>query len=279
MKSYEGKVAAITGAASGIGRALAVSLAEQGCDLALSDIEGDELEKTAALARREGADVTTTWVDVADQEAVFDWADAVVDHFGRVNLVFNNAGVSVSATVEALDYEDFEWLMDINFWGVVHGTKAFMPYLRDSGEGHVVNLSSLFGIIALPTQSAYNASKFAVRGFTESLRAELDYEDGPVSCTSVHPGGVKTNIANSARIGGTGVLERSPSDIVEEFNNELARLSPEKAAEQILEAVRKDRRRVLVGGDARLLEKLQRLLPSRYIGGIVGIMKRKYKNG
>ncbi|MGM0557612.1 MAG: SDR family NAD(P)-dependent oxidoreductase [Myxococcota bacterium] len=278
MKNFDGKVAAITGAASGIGRSLAVALAEQGCDLALSDIQEQEMGETAALARRQGAEVTATVVDVAEREAVERWADAVADHFGRVNLIFNNAGVSVSATVEGLDYEDFEWLMDINFWGVVHGTKAFMPYLRESGEGHVINISSLFGIIALPTQSAYNASKFAVRGFTESLRAELDYEEGPVSCTSVHPGGVKTNIANAARIGDTGVLERSPGDIAEEFNNELARLSPEDAAEQILDAVRADRRRVLVGGDAKILEKLQRLMPSGYIGGVVGMMKRKYKN-
>jgi butyryl-CoA dehydrogenase len=276
MKTYERKVAAITGAASGIGRALAKALAVEGASLALSDVDEQELERTAVIARREDADVTTTVVDVADREAVHAWADATQEHFGRINLIFNNAGVSLSATVEAMDYQDFEWLMDINFWGVVHGTKAFMPHLRASGEGHVVNISSIFGIVAMPTQSAYNAAKFAVRGFTESLRAELDYEDGPVSATSVHPGGVKTNIVNAARFGGTGALGRAPDQIIEEFNEELARLTPEEAADQILKGVRRDKRRVLVGGDAKVLEKLQRLTGSSYIGGVVGMMRRKY---
>lgn len=276
MKSFDGKVAAITGAASGIGRALAKDLAARGCNLALSDIDEDELEKTASLARREGAEITATLVDVAEREAVYNWADDVYEHFGRVHLIFNNAGVSLSAAVEAMDLEDLEWLMNINFWGVVYGTKAFLPHLRATGRGHVVNISSIFGIVAMPTQSAYNAAKFAVRGFTESLRAELDYEDGPISCTSVHPGGVKTNIVNDARFGDSGPLERTPDEIIAEFNEELARLSPEAAAEQILAGVRADKRRVLVGGDAKVLEKIQRLFPSSYIAGVVGIMKRKF---
>ena len=276
MKDFNGKVAAITGAASGIGRALAKALAVEGADLALSDVNEEEVEKTAAIARRENVEVTATAVDVADREAVHAWADATREHFGRVNLIINNAGVSLSAAVEDMEYEDFEWLMNINFWGVVYGTKAFLPHLRASGEGHIVNLSSLFGLIAIPTQSAYNASKFAVRGFTESLRAELDYEGGPVSATSVHPGGVKTNIANDGRFGGTGPMDRSPDEIIKEFNKELARISPEEAAQQILRGVRADKRRVLVGGDAKVLEKVQRLTGSSYIGGLVGVLKRKY---
>ena len=144
--------------------------------------------------------VTVAPVDVADRAAVFAWADRVVAEHGAVHLVVNNAGVGLGATVEAMSYEDFEWLMGINFWGVVHGTKAFLPHLAASGEGHIVNLSSVFGLISVPSQSAYNAAKFAVRGFTDALRMELEIAGSPVSCTTVHPGGVKTNIARNARI-------------------------------------------------------------------------------
>ena len=144
--------------------------------------------------------VTSQVVDVADRAAVFAWADQVVADHGKVNLIFNNAGVALGATIEAMSYEDFEWLMDINFWGVVHGTKAFLPHLITSGEGHIVNLSSVFGLLGIPSQSAYNAAKFGVRGFTDALRIELDVAKNGVSCTTVHPGGIKTNIARNARM-------------------------------------------------------------------------------
>src|SRR6188474_19890 len=158
------------------------------------------LAETVSLCEGTGVKVTSQLVDVADRSAVFAWADQVVADHGTVNLVFNNAGVALGATIEAMSYEDFEWLMDINFWGVVHGTKAFLPHLIAAGEGHIVNMSSVFGLISIPSQSAYNAAKFGVRGFTDALRIELDVARNGVSCTTVHPGGIRTNIAKNARM-------------------------------------------------------------------------------
>src|SRR5689334_20267553 len=223
MRSFVDRVAAITGAGSGIGRALALELAAEGCHLALSDVDERGLAETARLAGERGVRVGTARVDVARREEVHGWADAVAREHGRVNLVFNNAGVGLGATIEAMKYEDFEWLMGINFWGVVHGTKAFLPHLKASGEGHVVNVSSIFGLVGIPTQAAYNAAKFAVRGFTEALREELDIAGVPVSATCVHPGGVKTNIARAARI------DASIRDVTDE-DVEAARAGFERAA-------------------------------------------------
>lgn len=261
MKDFSGRVAAITGAGSGIGRALAVDLSKRGAHLALSDVDEAGLAETVGLCEGRGVKVTSQRLDVADREAVFAWADAVVSDHGRANLIFNNAGVALGATVDAMDIEDFRWLMDINFWGVVHGTQAFLPHLKASGEGHVVNISSVFGLISIPTQSAYNAAKFAVRGFTDALRMELEIEGAPVSSTTVHPGGIRTNIVRNSRIdesasdvGGGG----SKADMVSQFDK-LARTSPAKAATVILGAVEADRRRVLIGPDARLFEVAARL--------------------
>src|SRR5262245_44410387 len=186
MQSLTGKVAVITGAASGIGRALANQLAARGCHLALADIDAHGLEATAAPLRRDDLQVSTHALDVADRDAVYAFADQVLAEHGSAHLVINNAGVAVAQTIAELRYDDFEWLMGINFWGVVHGTKAFLPHLLAQGEGHIVNLSSIFGIVSVPTQGAYNASKFAVRGFTEALRQELCLTPIKVSC--VHPG-------------------------------------------------------------------------------------------
>ncbi len=198
----EERVAAVTGAASGIGRELAVLLAKKGADLAISDVDEVGLAETVDLAKKAGAKVTITSqrLDVADREAVHAWADQVVADHGKANLIVNNAGVALGATVDGMSYEDFDWLMGINFQGVVSGTKAFLPHMKAAGEGHVVNISSVFGLMGIPSQSAYNAAKFAVRGFTEALRVELDIEDCGVSATTVHPGGIKTNIARNARM-------------------------------------------------------------------------------
>ena len=256
MKHFDGRVAAITGAGSGIGRALAVDLAGRGTHLALSDINEVTLAETVALCEGRGVKVTSQRLDVADRDAVFAWADQVVADHGRVNLVFNNAGVALGATIEAVSYEDFEWLMSINFWGVVHGTKAFLPHLKASGEGHIVNTSSVFGLLAIPSQSAYNAAKFAVRGFTDALRMELEMEPCGVSCTTIHPGGVKTNIVRNARwdeSAGEGV-----DDARDNFDK-YAMTTPEKAARQILAAVERDRRRALIGPDAKVFDALSRL--------------------
>jgi short-subunit dehydrogenase len=260
MKSFDGKVAAITGAASGIGRSLAVNLARQGAHLALCDIDEVGLAETVAACEGRGVKVTSQRVDVADRDAVFAWADAVVGEHGGVNMIVNNAGVALVADVAEMSYEDFAWLMNINFWGVVHGTQAFLPHLKASGDGHVVNLSSVFGLASIPSQSAYNAAKFAVRGFTDSLRIELDAEHCGVSATTVHPGGIKTNIAHNAR----GIED----ELRAQFSR-IAMTSPDRAARQILAAVKADKRRVLVGPDAHVIDFLARLPGSvlhRFIG-------------
>ena len=264
MKSFSGRVAAVTGAGSGIGRALALDLARRGCDLALSDIDEGGLAGTVEAARRRGVKVTGARVDVAEREAVYAWADRTADEHGRVNLIFNNAGVALGSTIEGGGYEDFEWLFRINFWGVVHGTKAFLPHLRASGEGHVVNISSVFALISVPGQGAYNASKAAVCGFTEALRMELELSGAPVSATSVHPGGIKTAVARSARSDDSlRSLGVNPEESRKNFEK-LFVTEPEKAAEVILSAVRKDKRRVLVGHDAYFIDGLARLLPGAY---------------
>jgi len=258
VKSFEGRVAAITGAGSGIGRALAIELAGRGADLALSDIDESGLAETVARCEGLDAKVTSQRVDVAQRGQVYAWAERVVAEHDRVNLIFNNAGVGLGATVEAMSYEDFEWLMGINFWGVVYGTKAFLPHLKASGEGHVVNLSSVFGLISVPSQSAYNAAKFAVRGFTDALRMELEIEGSCVSCTTVHPGGIKTNIARNARIDDSVVSLGGSKASADEFER-IARTRPDEAARQILKAVLQNRRRALIGLDAKVIDLLARL--------------------
>ncbi|TDP88359.1 short-subunit dehydrogenase [Aquabacterium commune] len=266
MKSFQNKVAAITGAASGMGRTLAVELARRGCHLALSDVNEAELVKTAELASAHGVKVTVKKVNVAERDAVFAWANEAARDHGRVNLVFNNAGVALTANVEDVKITDFEWIMGINFWGVVHGTQAFLPHLKASGDGHIVNTSSLFGLMAVPTQGTYNASKFAVRGYTEALRMELEMEGACVSATCVHPGGIATNIAMAGKIDAsvtakTGVSE---ADHKRAANKLINVTTAESAALQILKAVEHNERRVLVGPDARFLDKMVRLLGSAY---------------
>lgn len=278
MKSFQNKVAAITGAGSGIGRALALNLAGQGCALALSDINAKNLAETAKAAAALGVKVTQTRVDVASREAIYAWAEEVQATHGKLNLVFNNAGVALGSPVDGMKDEDFRWVMDINFWGVVHGTQAFLPLLKASGEGHIVNISSLFGIIAVPSQSAYNASKFAVRGFTEALRQELDLAGSPVSCTCVHPGGIKTNIAKAARFSDNmkELLGKDAESGKEKFEK-LFITTPESAAATILKAVQRKARRVLIGPDAVAVDLLQRLLPSGYQKLVVWGTKRQMK--
>lgn len=264
MKNFHNKVAAITGAGSGMGRTLALELGRRGCHLALSDVNETGLAETVALAKPSGVKVTAQKLDVASREAMYAWADQVVSDHGKVNLIFNNAGVGLGATVEGMEYKDFEWLMNINFWGVVYGAKAFLPHLKASGEGHVINTSSVFGLAAIPTQSAYNAAKFAVKGFTESLRMELEMEGAPVSATSVHPGGIKTNIAKAARMSSSvKSVGLDPKTSTEKFEKNFM-TTPEKAALIILGAVEGNKRRVLVGPDAYLFDWIVRLFPSIY---------------
>jgi butyryl-CoA dehydrogenase len=259
MRDFDGKVVAITGAGSGIGRALAIEFARRRAELALSDVDEVGLSETVGRCEGQGVKVTSERVDVADRAAVEAWASRVVEAHGRVNVIVNNAGVALAATIESVGYDDFEWLMSINFWGVVHGTKAFLPYLRTSGEGHVVNISSVFGLISVPTQAVYNSAKFAVRGFTDALRMELEIEGAPVSCTTIHPGGIKTNIARNARVDDEIVEAAGGLDTARSGFDKVALTSPEKAARQIIAAVEKDRRRALIGPDAPVIDLLSRL--------------------
>lgn len=264
MKDFKGKVAAITGAGSGIGRATAIAFAQEGCHLAISDINTQGLEETRQLLEPYSIKVSVHPLDVADKQAVHQFAEDVVAAHGKVNIIMNNAGVALGETVEHLNYDNFEWLMNINFWGVVYGTKAFLPYLKQSGEGHIVNISSVFGIIGVPTQSAYNAAKFAVRGFTECLREELEIDNSGVSASCVHPGGIKTNIARSSRVGSMGSIKPgSKIDIAQNFDK-LATTSPQKAAQVILNGIKKNRRRILIGADAHVIDGMQRLMPTGY---------------
>ena len=264
MKNFKNKVAAITGAGSGIGQQLAVLLAKQGCHLSLSDVYEQGLAQTAELVKQSYVRVTTQKLDVADRDAMKEWAADTVQNHGSVNMIFNNAGVALGSTVEGASYEELEWIVNINFWGVVYGTKEFLPLIKKSGEGHVINISSLFGLTAQPTQSAYNATKFAVRGFTESLRQELDMENCGVSALCVHPGGIRTNIANAAKMNDSiRSLGMHPEKSAESFNK-LLRCPPEEAARQIIEAVQKDKRRLLIGNDAKAIDLMQRILPTGY---------------
>ena len=269
MKDFKGKVVAITGAGSGIGRALAENLAGQGAHLALADLNETGLAETVAHCEGHGVKITSTRLDVADRAAFFAWAEQVVADHSHVNMIINNAGVALASTIEAMSYEDFEWLMSINFWGVVHGTKAFLPHLKASGEGHIVNISSVFGLISIPSQSAYNAAKFAVRGFTDALRMELEIEKANVSCTTIHPGGIKTNIARSARMNDSVAALTGSVDEARSGFDRAALSSPEKAARQILAAVQADHRRALIGPDAKFIDLISRLPAGLYQNVIV----------
>lgn len=268
MRDLKNKVAAITGAASGIGRGLAEALAKEGAELALSDIDEAGLDETRSRVAAVSPRVTTRVVDVADRGAVESWADEVAGRHERVNLIFNNAGVALSSAIVDMTYDDLEWLMGVNFWGVVHGTKSFLPHLLAARDGHVINVSSIFGIIAVPGQAAYHAAKFAVRGYTECLREELDIMDAGVSATSVHPGGIKTNIARAARMSGSTLGDVSADEAAEQFDR-AARTTPDQAAAEILDGVRSNARRVLVGWDAKLMDAMQRALPTSYQGLVV----------
>lgn len=264
MKTFNNKVAAVTGAGSGIGQQLALLLAKQGCHLSLSDINEQGLAKTVELLKDSKVRVTTKKLNVADRDAMREWAEETVQQHGSVNMIFNNAGVALGSTVEGASYDELEWIVGINFWGVVYGTKEFLPLIKQTGDGHIINISSLFGLTAQPTQSAYNATKFAVRGFTESLRQELDIENCGVSALCVHPGGIRTNIANDARMNDSlRSLGMNPEKSARTFNK-LLRIPPEEAAREILNAVQKDKRRVLIGNDAKSLDLIQRILPTGY---------------
>ncbi len=258
MKDLRNKVAAVTGAASGIGRCLALNLAAEGCNLALSDINEDELKKTQQMLKDKDIKVGTTKLDVASREQVHEWADSVVEEFGQVDIIINNAGVVVSDMLEDISYENFEWAFNIDFWGVVYGTKAFLPHLRQRPEGNIVNISSINGIIPFPYNGPYNCAKFAVKAFNETLVQEIGKSN--IHITSVHPGGIKTNIANNMRFV-KHYNEDTEKEEMADMVDKTFKTSPEKCAEKIVGAIKNNKKRLLVGIDAKFMDLAARLLP------------------
>jgi NAD(P)-dependent dehydrogenase (short-subunit alcohol dehydrogenase family) len=259
MNYLKGKVAAITGAGSGIGRALALNLAAEGCHVAIADINEAGLNETADKVRSSGVRVTTHIVDVAKREQVKRYADEVVKAHGAVHIIINNAGVLIVETLEDLSYEDFEWLIGINLWGVVYGCKEFLPYLKQQASANIVNISSVNGIFTNPNNGAYCTSKFAVRGFTETLAQELSDTRVKVSC--VHPGGIKTNIVNNAKFYKSSDPSLAREESAAVFNRAMTHTMADKAAQIIIAGIKKNKARIMVGTDAYVYDWLKRLFP------------------
>ena len=264
MSLTKESVVVITGAASGIGRALAVRLAKEPITgIAISDVNAEGLAETEKMIADANFKITTHLVSVTNEDEMNRFVNEVIDQHGRVTHLINNAGVALGGSVSEVSLDDIRWLMDVNFWGVVYGTKIFLPLMEKEKSAHIVNFSSLFGIIAPPGQATYCASKFAVRGFTESLRHEL--EGSNISVSVIHPGGVKTNIANTARIGENVPLSKEEiAERREKENKNLDRTTPEQAAEIIVKGVKAKNPRIIVGFDARLLSWITRVFPKRY---------------
>jgi NADP-dependent 3-hydroxy acid dehydrogenase YdfG len=260
MQGFAGKVAVVTGAGSGIGQALAVELARSGARLAISDVDTEGLARTEERLRTIGAPVKSDRLDVTERESFLAYADAVNEHFGKVNQIYNNAGIAFTGDIEISQFKDIERVMDVDFWGVVNGTKAFLPHLIASGDGHIINISSVFGLFSMPGQAAYNSAKFAVRGFTEALRQEMVLAKHPVKVTTVHPGGIKTRIARNM----TTAEGVDANELARFFDKRLASTSPQRAARIILEGVHKNKARVLVGADAKALDLIVRVTASGY---------------
>jgi NAD(P)-dependent dehydrogenase (short-subunit alcohol dehydrogenase family) len=280
MSAVSGKVCVVTGAGSGIGRALALALAARGARVAISDVDQTGLDGTAAAVRAAGAPVHAQVVDVSDREAMTAYAGAVTEHFGVVHQVYNNAGIAHSGSVLESDYSEYDRVFGVNLWGVIHGTKAFLPHIIASGDGHVVNVSSLNGFMAQNDMSHYCTTKFAVRGFTETLRIEMLQAGHRVGVTVVHPGGIKTNIANAAMESARAMGQEVTAEDEERrrfYNEKLLKMDPAQAAEIIIKGVEADKPRVLVGNDARAVDVLVRLLPSRYALVFRAIERRALK--
>jgi short-subunit dehydrogenase len=264
MTAISGSAAAITGAASGIGRALALELAARGCDLALADRDEAGLAALAAeIARTNQCKVTLHTVDVGEPGQIAAFAQAATAAHANLNIVINNAGVALMGMFNEVEQAEMEWLININFWGVVHGTRAFLSHLSRKPEAHIVNLSSIFGIIAPPGQTAYAAAKFAVRGFSESLRHELAMAGSPVRLSVVHPGGVATNIARNSRTGSGMTDNARRAQSIERFDA-VAKTTPAAAALRIIQGIEKNQPRILIGNDARFMDLLQRFRPATY---------------
>jgi NADP-dependent 3-hydroxy acid dehydrogenase YdfG len=275
MRGFAGKVAVVTGAGSGIGQALAIELGRSGAKVAISDVDLEGLAQTEQQLKAIGAPVKADRLDVTEREAFLAYADAVNEHFGKVNQIYNNAGIAFTGDIEVSQFKDIERVMDVDYWGVVNGIKAFLPYVIASGDGHIVNVSSVFGLFSVPGQAAYNAAKFAVRGFSEALRQEMILARHPVAVTTVHPGGIKTGIARNA----TTAEGLDRDELAKLFDKRLARTSPRRAAQVILDAVCKKKARVLVGMDAKVLDLMVRVAGPYYqqvFGPVLGrLLPRK----
>ena len=265
MKNLKGKVAVVTGVASGIGKALAEELFKEGCHLALNDYDEPGLQATVdSLSPSSDQNIFSKAFDVSDREAFYAFAGEVEAEFGQVDLVINNAGVALGkAPVEELRYQDFEWVMNINFWGMVYGTKAFLPQLKKQKEAAVANVSSVFGFAGIRYQSAYCTSKFAIRGFTESLRMEAVNDFPHVTIHTIHPGGINTNIAKNSRWDHTEMSEKDREELMKMSNEQLIS-SPTVTAQQIIRHIKKKKERIVVGSRATSMDLITRLFPTRY---------------
>jgi short-subunit dehydrogenase len=264
MTAIGGSAAAVTGAASGIGRALALELAARGCDLALADRDEAGLQSLAAeIGRAHAQKVTVHRVDVGDSKQIEAFAQAAIAAHPALNILINNAGVALIGHFNEVDQAQMDWLMNINFWGVVHGTRAFLPHLSRQREAHIVNLSSIFGIVAPPGQTAYAAAKFAVRGFSESLRHELRMAKSPVRLSVVHPGGIATSIVRNSHTG-AGITDNARRVQAIELFETMAKTTPAAAALRIIAGIEKNAPRILIGHDARFMDLLQRFRPATY---------------
>lgn len=257
MKNLQGKIAVITGAGSGIGRHLALQLADQGASLALNDYNEETLAETISLIG-EQSEIFSRCFDVGNTEALRSFASDAIDHFPAIDILINNAGVALGREM-AIDSpdEDWKWIVDINMWGVINGTRAFLPALLSRPEASLVNVSSVFGIAGIAKQAPYCTTKFAVRGFTESLRWE--YADSNLTISCVHPGGIATNIIRNGRVNAD-----QKAKLVKTFDEHMAKTSADKAAETIIEGIKKKKNRILIGDDARWLDRVVRLFPARY---------------
>ena len=277
MTAIDGAATAVTGAASGIGRALAVELAARGSDLALADRDEAGLHSVAAeIAAMTSRKVTVHRVDVSEQEQIADFAKAAISAHPALNILINNAGVALLGQFDEIDQAQMEWLFNINFWGVVHSTRAFLPHLATRPQGHIVNISSIYGIVAPPGQTAYSSAKFAVRGFSESLRHELQTAKSPVRLSVVHPGGVKTNIVRNMRMGAAITDNERRATAIELFD-QFAGTTPKDAALRIIAGIEKNRPRILIGNDARLMDLLQRFRPATYWHVLGRRVEKMYK--
>lgn len=265
MKNFQDKVVVITGAGSGMGRELALQFASKGAKVALNDWNHDKLQETLAMVKEKGGTGIARRFDVANKEAVYSFADEVVGYFGQVDVVINNAGIALPPkSLELTEYENFEKVVGINMWGVIYGTKAFLPHLKKRPEAAILNTSSVFGIMGYPTQGAYCTTKFAVRGFTESLRLELEVEGVKnVQVCCIHPGGIKTGIVSNIDHSKSGVSKEKRAEMAKGFN-EMAPTTAASAATQIIQAIERSKPKLLIGSDARFIDKVVRLLPTKY---------------